>query len=152
MEAAFGSKRGILAALVNPLASTGPPRDLVDQLRAADDPRHRLRLIAELSRRTYQASLPEFELLRGAAAVAPEIAAAARQVESRRRANQARLITYLREQRLLRNDLAPDEATDIIWALTSYDLYRALVAEQHWPASRYQDWLADTLAESLLNR
>ena len=152
VEAAFGSKRGILAALVDPLASTGPPRDLVDQLRAANDPRHRLRLIAELSRRTYEASLPEFELLRGAAAVAPEIAAAARQVESRRRANQARLITYLREQRLLRKDLAPDEATDIIWALTSYDLYRALVAEQHWPASRYQDWLADTLAESLLNR
>src|SRR5215471_1064746 len=83
VEAAFGSKRGLLAAVVDPLASGGPPRDLIDQIRAADDPRRRLRLVAELSRRTYQASLPEFELLRDAAAVAPEIATVARQVGSR---------------------------------------------------------------------
>lgn len=150
VEAAFGSKRGLLAAVVDPLASAGPPRDLIDQIRAADDPRRRLRLVAELSRRTYQASLPEFELLRDAAAVAPEIATVARQVGSRRHANQARLISYLADQRLLRNDLTPREATDIMWALTSYDLYRALVTEQHWPAARYQNWLAATLATTLL--
>src|SRR5215469_12440051 len=40
VEAAFGSKRGVLAALVDPLASTGPPRDLVDRIRTADDPLH----------------------------------------------------------------------------------------------------------------
>jgi hypothetical protein len=26
------------------------------------------------------------------------------------------------------------------------------VNEQHWPADRYQDWLAATLVESVLNR
>lgn len=83
-------------------------------------------------------------------AVAPEIAAAARQVESRRRGNQARLVAYLQERGCLRNKLSPEEATDILWALTGYDMYRALVAERHWPAGRYQDWLADTLADSLL--
>src|SRR5215469_18600720 len=56
VEAVFGSKRGVLAALVDPRASAGPPRDLVDQIRAADDPRHRLRLVAELTRRSYEAS------------------------------------------------------------------------------------------------
>lgn len=150
VEAAFGSKRGVLAALVDPLASAGPPRDLVDQIRAAQDPRHRLRLVAELTRRAYEASLPEFELMRGAAAVAPEITAVARQVESRRRANQTRLVAYLEERRLLRSDLAPDQATDIIWALTSYDLYRALIGERRWPPDRYQAWLAETLAASVL--
>jgi AcrR family transcriptional regulator len=152
VEAVFGSKRGVLAALVDPLASAGPPRDLVDEIRAAEDPRHRLRLVAELTRRAYEASLPELELMRGAAAVAPEITAVVQQVESRRRANQARLAAYLQEQGLLRNDLAPEEATDIIWALTSYDLYRALIGERHWPADRYQTWLADTLADSVLSQ
>lgn len=151
VEAAFGSKRGVLAALVDPLTSSGPPRHLVDQVRAATDPRHRLRLVAELTRRAYEASVPELELMRGAAAVTPEIAVAARQVESRRRSNQARLIAYLLNQRVLRYGLAPDEATDIVWALTSYDLYRSLVIEQHWPADRYQDWLAGILATSVLN-
>jgi len=152
VAAAFGSKRGVLAALVDPLASGGPPRHLVDQIRAAADPRDRLRLVAELTLSAYQASVPEFELMRSAAAIAPEIAAAARQVESRRRANQARLVAFFREKGVLREDLDADQATDIIWALTSYDLYRALVNEQHWPADRYQDWLAATLVESVLNR
>src|SRR5258708_21366655 len=150
VEAAFGSKRGLLAALVDPLASAGPPRDLVDQIRAAQDPRRRLRLVAELTRRVYEASLPEFELMRGAAAVAPEITAVARQVESRRRANQTRLTADLEQRGVLRDDLAVDEATDIIWALTGYDLYRALIGERHWPAARYEPWLAQTPAATPL--
>jgi AcrR family transcriptional regulator len=152
VEAAFGSKRGLLAALVDPLASAGPPRDLVDRLRAASDPEQRLRLVAELCRRTYEASLPEFELMRSASAVAPEVAAVARQVESRRRANQTRLVDYLRDQGLLRDGLDADAATDIIWTLTSYDVYRSLVAERRWPADRYQGWLAATLAASVIGR
>jgi AcrR family transcriptional regulator len=150
VEAVFGSKRGVLAALVDPLAAAGPPHDLVDRVRAATDPRQRLRLVAELSRRAYEASVPEFELMRGAAVIAPEIAAAAGQVESRRRGNQARLVAYLQERGSLRGDLSPEQATDIVGALTSYDVYRALVTERHWPADRYQDWLTDTLAHSLL--
>jgi AcrR family transcriptional regulator len=150
VEAAFGSKRGVLLALVDPLASAGPPRDLVDRIRAADDPMDRLRLVAELTRRSYERSVPEFELMRGAAAVAPEVSAVAQQVESRRRANQARLAAYLDERGVLRSDLALDEATDIIWALTSYDVYRALIGERRWPPDRYQAWLAATLAATLL--
>ena len=150
VEAAFGSKRGLLAAVVDPLASAGPPRDLVERVRAAADPGERLRLVAELARRAYQAAAPELELMRGAAAVTPEVAAAARQVESRRHANQARLVAVLAEHRVLRQDLDPGHATDIVWALTSYDLYRALVTGRHWPEERYQDWLAGTLAALLL--
>jgi AcrR family transcriptional regulator len=150
VEAAFGSKRAILAALVDPLATAGPPQLLVNQIRETADPRQRLRLVAELTRHVYEAAQPEFELMRGAAYVAPEIAAAARQVETRRRDNQTRLVGWLSGRELLRADLDADEAADIVWSLTSYDLYRALVTERAWPASRYQDWLGDALARYLL--
>lgn len=150
VEAAFGSKRGVLAALVDPLASAGPPRDLVEQIRAAADPERRLKLVAELTRRAYEGVVPEFELMRGAVAVAPEIAVVVEQIETRRRDNQARLIGYLRHQGRLKDDLTDDEATDITWALTSYDLYRNLVLQRGWAAGRYQSWLADALAASLL--
>jgi len=150
VEAAFGSKRGLLAAVVDPLASGGPPRDLVERLRSAADPTERLRLVAELARRAYQAAAPELELMRGAAAVTPEVASVASQVETRRRANQARLVTYLAEHDVLIPELDADQATDIVWTLTSYDVYRALVVERSWPPERYQDWLAGTLAACLL--
>jgi len=151
VEAAFGSKRGVLVALVNPVASAGPPRDLVDKIGATADPARRLELVAELTRLAYERSVPEFELMRGAAALAPEIAAAAEQIEARRRGNQARLIGYLRQQGRIRDDLTDDEATDILWALTSYDVYRALVSQRHWSTSHYQGWLCRALADSLLN-
>jgi hypothetical protein len=138
--------------VVDPLASGGPPGELVERVRAAEDPRTRLGLVAELAWAAYSASVPELELMRGAATVAPEIAAVARLVDSRRRANQARLIAFLSERGVLRADLGPEEAVDIAWTLTSYDVYRALVSEQRWPPDRYREWLAGALADSLLAR
>jgi hypothetical protein len=88
--------------------------------------------------------------MRGAAAVAPEIEAVASQIDADRLVNQARVIAYLRDQGRLAEDLTEPEATDVIWSLTSYDIYRALVARRRWTASRYQDWLARTLIASLL--
>ena len=82
--------------------------------------------------------------------MAPELADVARQIEARRRQNQARLIASLREQGALRPSLSLEEATDVLWALTSYDLYRMLVAEQHWEPVRYETWLAQLLIEQLL--
>ena len=64
VEAAFGSKRGILAATVDRLAAAGPPHDVIERLRETADPRQRLQLVAELSRRVLEASVPEFELMR----------------------------------------------------------------------------------------
>src|SRR5258708_39697367 len=72
VEAAFGSKRGVLAALVDPLASAGPPRDLVDQIRAAPDPRRRLRLVARVAPRVYEDSIPNIRQYMGMDAMHPD--------------------------------------------------------------------------------
>jgi hypothetical protein len=82
--------------------------------------------------------------------VAPELADVARQIEARRRQNQARLIASLQERESLRPGLSFEEATDVLWALTSYDLYRMLVVEQRWEPERYETWLAQLLTQHLL--
>ena len=51
---------------------------------------------------------------------------------------------------MLRHDLSPVEATDVLWALTSYDVYRMLVVEQRWEPVRYETWLAQLLIQHLL--
>ena len=94
--------------------------------------------------------LPEFDLLRGAATIAPELTELAQQIEARRRENQERLVVSLANQGVLRHDLQPDEATDELWALTSYDLYRLLVSERGWEPNRYEAWLAKMLLQLLL--
>jgi AcrR family transcriptional regulator len=150
IAAVFGSKHALLAEVINPDAFSTPVKLLVEELRVTEDPSRRLSLVAVITRQAYEPLASSLELLRTASAVAPELADLAQQVEARRRQNQARLIASLREQGVLRSGLSFEEATDVLWALTGYDLYRMLVVEQRWEPVCYETWLAQLLIEQLL--
>ena len=68
----------------------------------------------------------------------------------RRRENQSHLVAFLDENGLLRAGLSMEEAIDIVWMLTSYDLYRRMVIERRWTSERYEAWLTQTLIQQLL--
>ena len=150
ITAVFGSKLALLAEVINPEAFSPRVRQLIEELRALEDPSRQLSLVAQITRQAYEPLVTSLELLRTARAVAPELADVTRQIEARRRQNQARLIASLREQGALRPGLSLEEATDVLWALTSYDLYRMLVVEQRWEPERYETWLAQLLVQHLL--
>ncbi len=150
IAAVFGSKHALLAAVINPDAFSTPVKLLIEELRATEDPSRQVSLVAQITRQAYEPLGSSLELLRTAAAVAPELADLAQQIEARRRQNQARLIVSLREQGMLHPGLSFEEATDVLWALTSYDLYRMLVVEQSWEPERYETWLAQLLVQHLL--
>lgn len=59
-------------------------------------------------------------------------------------------MAFLHEQGVLRSGLSFEEATDVLWALTSYDLYHMLVMEQRWEPERNEAWLAQLLVQHLL--
>jgi AcrR family transcriptional regulator len=150
IEAVFGSKRALLAEVINPEAFSLRARQLIEELRTTEDGTRQLSLVAQITRQAYEPLVSSLELLRTAGAVAPELAEVRRQIETRRRQNQARLIASLREQGALRPGLSLEEATDVLWAQTSYDLYRMLVVEQGWEPERYETWLAQLLVQQLL--
>ena len=150
LGAVFGSKRALLAEVINPEAFSPHVRQLIEEVGATEDPSRRLALMAQITRQAYEPLASELELLRTAGAVAPELVDLARQVETRRRQNQARLIASLHEQGALRPGLSLEEAADIVWALSSYDLYRMLVVEQRWEPERYETWLAQILVQQML--
>src|SRR5258708_8189583 len=150
IAAVFGSKRALLAEVINPEAFSPSVRQLIEELRATEDGARQLSLVAQITRQAYEPLVSSLELLRTAGAVALELAEVMRQSEARRRQNQARLIASLRAQEALRPDLSLEEATDVLWAQTSYDLYRMLVVEQGWEPERYETWLAQLLVQQLL--
>jgi AcrR family transcriptional regulator len=150
IAAVFGSKRAILAEVVNPDAFGPHVQHLLDELRATPEPGLRVALVAQITRQAYEPLVLELELLRTAHVVAPELADLAREIEMRRRQNQGRLVAYLDEHRMLRQGLPLEEATDVLWTLTSYDLYRMLVVERRWEPVRYEAWLAQLLTQQLL--
>ena len=136
--------------MINPDAFSTPVKLLIEELRATEDPSRQVSLVAQITRQAYESLRSSLELLRMAGAVAPELADLAQQVEARRRQNQARLIVSLHEQGMLHPGLSFEEATDVLWALTSYDLYRMLVVKQRWEPERYETWLAQLLVQQLL--
>ena len=148
--AGFSSKRGVLLQVLDPAGIGSSHAEVLARLRAASDPQMRLALVARLTRDVSTESASELELLRSAGAVAPELAEVPAAVEQRRRQQQAQLIELLRQQGALRADRTDAEATDEVWALTSFDLYRLLVLHSGWPPERYETWLSEVLVERLL--
>jgi AcrR family transcriptional regulator len=151
VNAVFGSKIGVLTELLRPSTFGQRYQQLLERIQTDADPVQRVKLTASITRQVYDALAPELDLLRGVSSIAPELTELARQVEARRRTNQGRLITYLVSQGILHQELQSEEATDELWALSSYDLYRLLVVERGWTSDHYEAWLANVLLQRLLD-
>jgi AcrR family transcriptional regulator len=144
----FGSKKGIVAELLDQARFGEEYQALVREARAVSDPRERLAFPARIARRVYESEIPVESLLRGAGMLAPELAAVESERDCQRYDAQAHLIDGLREAGLLHLDR--ESARDILWCLTSRDLFRMLVRERHWPPEKYEAWLRKTLEHALL--
>ncbi|MBV8587219.1 MAG: TetR/AcrR family transcriptional regulator, partial [Verrucomicrobia bacterium] len=92
----------------------------------------------------------EFDLLRQAGVVLPELAAIEREKECGRYEAQAQTITLLVQSGRLKTGLDETEARDIFWTLTARDVYRMLVIERGWSSDRYEQWLSDTIVAALV--
>ncbi|MGH9664349.1 MAG: TetR/AcrR family transcriptional regulator [Bryobacteraceae bacterium] len=148
--AIFRSKTGILTELLDESAFGSDYEDTVRQALSASEPETRLRLAARIARQVHDAQSATFDLLRGAGVVAPALAKLEQQRERLRYERQERMIVSLREAGALRPALDYGTARDIFWMFTGRDVYRMLVRERRWSPQKYEDWLAGTLAHSLL--
>ncbi len=146
----FKSKTGILVELLDQAAFGADYEDSVRQAMSTTDPESRLRFAARIARQIHEAQSVTFDLLRGAAVVAPELAKLEQQREDLRYERQERMITSLGQDASLRPGLDHRTARDILWMLTGRDVYRMLVRERGWSAGKYQHWVADALVQSLL--
>jgi TetR/AcrR family transcriptional regulator, regulator of cefoperazone and chloramphenicol sensitivity len=148
--AVFGSKTGILSAILDAARFDESYQNLVREAMHTSDPRERLRFPARIARRIYESEHSVLDLLRGAGAVAPALAHSEAERECTRYDAQGGMIQFLVRTRSLRRGLDQQRARDILWSLTSRDLYRLLVRERGWTAQQYEDWLADTLVQALV--
>ncbi|MDB4936388.1 MAG: transcriptional regulator, TetR family [Labilithrix sp.] len=146
--AAFRSKRGLVAELLN-RARMGPSyTELVKAAHAETDPEAKVLATAAIAREVFDAERSVMDILRGAGVVSPEFGDEDR--ERNRYTGQKRLVDYLVETGRLRPELDAGTARDVLYAMTSRDFYRQLVVVRGWPSTKYQTWLAETLVEALM--
>lgn len=154
----FGSKAALLERVVEAAVAGGAQRAEVaveerPAIRAViteTDPRRQLRLYAATQPGIHARMGPLVKVLKAAADTDEALAEAWDRLEEQRLEGMARFARLLSDRAVLRPGLSVDEARDVLWTLNSHDVYDKLVEQRGWSPQRYQRWLADTLAASLL--
>ena len=154
--AAFGSKRGVLQALLN--VRVGGDEAEIDLLaragpqavqRETDQGAQLAAFAADVSS-IIERARPVDDIIRGAAAVDAEIAALRSEAQAYRYRNIRQLVSWLAVKGPLRNGLSEDDAAAIAWTMSSPEVHGLLRVARGWSAERYAAWLAQSLARILL--
>jgi AcrR family transcriptional regulator len=147
----FRSKTGVVAEILDAARFGDDYQQAVREAMAESRPRERLQYAPRIARQIYESESSVRDLLRGAGAVAPALARQDEERECRRYEMQQHLIEGLAAAKELRPGLSVQRACDILWSLTSRDLYRMLVRERGWTPQDYEKWLSKTLLEILVD-
>lgn len=151
---AFGGKPGIVRALVSKsLEGSGPvpAEQRSDEMQAVQrDSRAVIRNWTRLGTEVAPRTAPIVLLIRAAAGTHPEMADLLAEVDEsrlRRMENNART---LYERGDLRQWITLEEARDILWLISSPELYELLVLRRGWSADRFAAFQANQIIAALL--
>jgi AcrR family transcriptional regulator len=142
--AVFGSKPGLLSALVADAGSDLRIRRLASRAMSEQEPRRRLAAIAKVVRTIMQEEASLLKVLREAGTGHPELEAARRQGHLQQRQALTGGLRLLSETRSLHAGTTFEEAVATLCQLASPESYSLLVDEFGWSAARWERWLSDT--------
>ncbi len=153
----FSSKLGILKAMID--VSIGgddeavrvQDRPTVRALFEDADARTMLSGFVHLCREVNDRTLPIYRILVSAAGSDPDASALLAELTRQRDNGQGEIARSLARAGALRQGLGERAAADIIHALMSPEIYRLLVSDRSWSPKRYEQWLNETLGNSLLD-
>lgn len=154
--AVFGTKRKLLAALMDVrVGGDDQAISVIDRpgpqaVRVEPDQKRQLTTFAHDIGSIMDRSRPVDDIMRGAAAVDPEIAGLRQGIQTYRHASLRRFVGWIEANGPLRDGLSLDDAAAIVWTLAGPDVHRLLRAERGWTARQYSEWLADSLIRMLL--
>lgn len=153
----FGSKSGVLKEVMD-IAIGGDDEDIPvlereapQAVRTATDQREQVRLFAAGMTAQLDRVQPLNDLLRGAAAVEPEIAGLRADLHERQRRTGMNMVAaWIAANGTLRDGMSAEDAGAIIWTLASPEVHRALTVDCGWSSERFRDWLGYMLSAAVL--
>jgi AcrR family transcriptional regulator len=149
--AAFGNKRSILRALIAAAVDGERPKPVAERIReqaaGGPDPATRVQRIMRLLVSLIAQSADVLRVIRGAAAMDPEIQAFLDEVYNR---------IYMDCQTAARlaigvasNDARTRHLADVMFAFTSSDLFDLLTGKRGWSVAEYERWAIQTVTAAL---
>ena len=154
--AIFGNKRTILANLVAvsvggddqpiPLLQRAGPQTVLRE----QDAVQQIHLFAQDISGILERVAPVFVIMRMAAKTEPDIADLLKNILGERLRNLGVFVERLSTRGPLREGLDIPTATEIVWTITSPEVYSLLTVDRQWSKERYVGWLGDSLVRLLL--
>jgi AcrR family transcriptional regulator len=146
---AVGPKAALVRYLVETaLSGTDRPvpaleREGVRAILAEPDPRRKVQRFARLVRELQERLGPIWAVVEAAAPADAELAALLEELYARHVGSMRLFVDHLAATGSLRAALAPDLATDLLWAMNSPAFYRLLVGHRQWSGDALERFLAD---------
>jgi AcrR family transcriptional regulator len=125
-------------------------RPAVKAIQAEPDPRKALALWAQMVVDVATRVAPISEVLNAAADGDPAAAQLVANADRDRLSGATAFVRYLTSRDGLAPGITQQHAADLCWALMDGHLYRRLVAQRGWTTSDLTQWLASSLAATLL--
>ncbi len=141
----FGSKRGLLAELVDSSLDQKP-----GPLPPEAQPIPFLRRFAQEISANLEQVAPLFDLLRCAAKTEPEIAPLRDNLLAQRMQTMSAAIGRLRAMTPLREGIDETRAAETLWSLAGPELFNLMVGDRGWSREEYSQWLGQALVRMLL--
>ncbi len=155
----FGTKVAVLSEAAAILVAgpdedsdTPPPeRAWVQELFAESDPARKLALYAHHMRGVTERYMHLVDVMRMTTTADPEVGEFLGHAERGRYDGPRHITALLGERGALRRGLGAERAADIMYAVTTYDVFRSLIEERGWSGDETEAFIADTLTLLLLN-
>ncbi|MDR3074002.1 MAG: TetR/AcrR family transcriptional regulator [Deltaproteobacteria bacterium] len=149
--AVFGSKAGIImAAIENKVLQDARNLDVVKRLQTMPDPVLALKSLARLVRVVSERSAPSSANVYKACVVSPQLAELENEIDELRLERLTPVAARLVASGRLLPGLNEETVRDILWTLTSRDIYYLFVLRRGWSPDKYERQLYSLLAASLL--
>ena len=152
----FKNKRKVLSFLFDiSVGGDDEPIRLLDRpdpqavLKEKDQHRQLTLFAKDVTKILYRAA-PIFEILRIAAKTEPEISKLVQHLLQERLANITMVAKHVAANGPLRKDLEQAQAAELIWSMTSPELYLLWRRDLGWTDEQYTQWLTDVLIRLLL--
>jgi AcrR family transcriptional regulator len=147
---AFGSKRGLLIALLDLIDEESGVDENAAAVFAADDPRDMLAYAVRLTRRLNERSGDIVWALYNAAASEPDARAALDEGLGRHRDGFEQFARKLHGSGGLRDGLSAARAAAIMTTMTANPVYRQLHEDFGWSWDEIERWIVDSLTDLVL--
>jgi AcrR family transcriptional regulator len=152
---AFGGKAGLLKAVYDrAMAGDDDPvpmrdRPLFVPLRQATTAAQAARAYADIATHLADQVGPLLRVALSSRGADPELGLFADQIDAERLSGVRMVVSQWDARGWLRAGRSPEEAADVVWTLISPTVHE-LLHGRDWPATRYRDWLEETLLATVL--